>query len=162
MLHQLDGDVFEKGYDFIIHQANCQATMGAGIAATIKKEFPSVFEADKKFKIPPGRGRLGSFSFSEVPKRHAPKENFTLFNLYGQDNWCGASVLTEYDAFEKALNGILTYIQRTYPTYKDMTIAVPYLIGCDRAGGEWSIVSTLLEKASLAFDIDIYISKYTP
>ena len=158
MIIHVKGDVFDAGYDVVLHQANTRATMGSGIAYSIKNEFPSVYQADKEFKIPVGRGRLGSFSYATVPKRHAPEETFQIFNLYGQDNWTGASVLTEYDAFSKALHGIFTYLKNTYLNYKEFRVAVPYLIGCDRAGGDWNKVSNLLEEVSHKFEIPIYVS----
>lgn len=33
-------------FDVIIHGCNCQNTMGAGIAKSIKKQFPAAYDAD--------------------------------------------------------------------------------------------------------------------
>lgn len=51
--------------DVLVHGANCQNTMGAGIAFSIRREFSEAYAAD--CATPRGdRAKLGTFSYTEV------------------------------------------------------------------------------------------------
>ena len=39
---------------------------------------------------------------------------------------------------------------------KGSTIAVPYLMGCDRAGGDWSTVLNLMEEIFIGHKVIVY------
>ena len=48
-MNVVDGDLIKLAlngtFDVIVHGANCQCTMGAGIAKAIKATFPEAYEA---------------------------------------------------------------------------------------------------------------------
>ena len=58
----IDGDLVKaKDIDIFVHQCNCFATMGAGIARQIATAYPEVKEADRQnFKKKGAYGQLGT------------------------------------------------------------------------------------------------------
>ena len=57
----------EGNFDVIIHGCNCFGTMGAGIAKTIKAEFPEAYKADLATEKG-DKSKLGTYSTAKVTK----------------------------------------------------------------------------------------------
>ena len=57
------GDLFALGFagefDAIIHGCNCHNTMGAGIAKSVKQQFPAAYHADQNPKLFKDRAIVG-------------------------------------------------------------------------------------------------------
>ena len=59
----------EGKFDVIVHGANCQNTMGKGIAKSIKETFPEAYQSDletKKGDI----NKLGGFTVAKINNLH--------------------------------------------------------------------------------------------
>lgn len=126
--------------DVIAHQCNCFNNMGAGIAPKIKKAFPEAWHVDRN-TINGDRSKLGSLSW-------AYSDGVTIFNLYGQ-YYYGRGVNTDYSALRSSLRQMYLYLK---PFYK---IGLPKL-GCGLGGGDWNIVSKIIEEELNGFDVTIY------
>ena len=63
-------------FDGIVHGCNCFCNMGAGIAKTISKSFPSAFKADQTTDYG-DRNKLGTYS--KVDTKHG-----LIINAYTQ------------------------------------------------------------------------------
>ncbi len=61
MIIHKDCNIFDGGAQGIIHQANCQNTMGSGIAREIRARYPEAYEVDCK-TIAGDYKKLGTFS----------------------------------------------------------------------------------------------------
>ena len=77
-----------------------------------------------------------------------------IANLYGQYSWSRGRRLTEYDKLESA-------IRKCLDGNKDLLqkkIGIPYKIGCGLAGGDWNIVSKILEniEKDYNFEFNVY------
>lgn len=139
------GDLIElakKGdFDAIAHGCNCQKTMGAGIAKTIKENFRQAWFVDQKdYRFP--LSRLGDYSVS------FEENNMSVFNLYTQFN-PGADL--DYNALclcFKKLNIILD----------GQKLGLP-LIGCGIAGGDWKKVKALIKRYLKNVDVTVVIFK---
>lgn len=63
------GDLLKLGaegqFDVIVHGANCQCVMCAGIAKAIRDVFPEAYEADRRTPKA-DRSKLGTISFAQV------------------------------------------------------------------------------------------------
>lgn len=163
-VYEVKGNVLDGGYGAVLHQANCQIQMGGGIAKEIKRRFPEAYDADRKFPYPKGKERLGKFSYAVVNHPYNG-DDFIIVNVYGQEDWKGSGPLgdgvrTDYDSLEKGLRDSISYIKENYKGVK--TFAVPRLIGCALAGGDWNRVSKTLYDISEELDIELYISEFTP
>lgn len=129
-------DIIKNGKcDVALHVVNCKHTMGSGVALALKNEFPVVYEADLKTR----KGdfnKLGTNSIAELDIR--PSIDYTIVvNMYAQYNFGGDQRNLDYTAFEMC-------IKKVANQFSDQIIAYPYLMGCDRAGGDWGIVSEII------------------
>ncbi len=125
----------KKGhFDVIIHGCNCFCTMGAGIAKTIKKEFPPAFEADCT-TLRGDEGKLGTISFAKIQLTNT---NFTIINAYTQYHWSGSGVKANYDAIRAAFKEVKT-------KFSGLRIGYP-AIGAGLAGGDWAIIAAIIEE----------------
>lgn len=152
------GDLIEAAkigeVNVIAHQANCFCTGKRGIAPLLFSAFPELKEADDGTE----RGeysKLGKISF------FIDQETGLIgFNLYGQYHCLKdhPEYGTQYWALDSALiemrDMLESYVE--YPPEK-LRIGFP-LIGCGLAGGDWKVVSALIEDAfkDYACSITVY------
>jgi len=132
----IEGDLIDltlKGnFDIVIHGCNCFNTMGKGIAKQIKEKFPEAYQSDLK-TLKGDRNKLGNYSFYSY-------DNFYIINAYTQYFYHGVEVLVEY----KALESVFKKLKKDFGN-KKLRFAYPK-IGCGLAGGNWEIVSKIIDK----------------
>lgn len=134
----------EQGeFDVIAHGCNCMCTMGRGIALTIKRKWPEVYEADLT-TVKGDRGKLGTCTSAVVERLDF---KVTVVNAYTQYNYTGAKVLVEYDAVRSCLKWIKD-------NYAGSRIGLP-LIGAGLAGGDWDLISKMIEEELAGEDVTI-------
>lgn len=158
MLHYVEGDLLKSDCTIIAHQANCFKTMGAGIAAQIKRRYPGAYEADVTYPAPPTE-RLGRFSYylSKTEKRF-------VFNLYGQYRYGRGRVMLKKErsaleeSFEEMMKALLVIKEKGFP----IKLGIPHYMGSDRGGRNWEDVVQMMEKLSKQYDIEVHIYRFTP
>lgn len=134
----LDGnaiDIFESCEmpRLLLHVVNCQGVMGSGIAKEIKERIPDAFSVYSATHDS-GELKLGSISTSSG-----------VVNMAAQINYGRGHRQLNYGALASCLHQVSERISWT-KEYMDATkVFVPYLIGCDRAGGDWEVVSEMLD-----------------
>ncbi len=121
-------------FDVIVHGCNCFCTMGAGIAKTIKEQFPEAFEADLATKEG-DRSKLGSFSHGDVVR---DGHVVTIVNAYTQFHYSGPGVIADYGA-------IRTVFEKIKLQFSGKRIGYP-LIGAGLAGGDWRVISGIIDE----------------
>lgn len=125
-------DAFETGeIQILAHCANCQCTMGAGIAKEIKQRYNEAYEAD----LATGRtgDKLGTLSFAKIGKQY-------IVNLYAQENFGREKRQINYEALATSLDKLCNGKD------KSLVIGFPFKLGCVNAGGNWQIVKTIIEE----------------
>lgn len=139
-MKELEGDLIQLGkagaFDVIVHGCNCFCEMGAGIAKGIKAEFPEAFEADKQTKSG-DHSKLGTISYAKTG-------DLIVVNAYTQFHWRGNGQLADYEAIRQAFRMIKD-------TFSGKRIGYP-AIGAGLAGGDWAIISTIIEEELHAED----------
>lgn len=122
--------VINKEVDLLLHVANCQGRMGSGIALTIKEEIPSAYKAYKTFETDKEL-TLGTVS-----------SDGTVINLHAQEfyGYDGKRYL-DYEALARSLEHVKSVLDKRGKKYK---IGLPFKMGCDRAGGSWEVVSSMI------------------
>jgi O-acetyl-ADP-ribose deacetylase (regulator of RNase III) len=157
MIANLQHDIFDTECTHaqaIIHQANCQCTMGSGIAKDIKARFPEAYEADCKTKKGDS-SKLGRASIAPLSgaNRLLYPNLLYIVNLYGQDTYGLEQRHTSYDALADGFERIYKWAVK-----RDVKrLTVPYRIGCNRAGGNWKIVLGIMD-AVFGDDEDICLT----
>jgi O-acetyl-ADP-ribose deacetylase (regulator of RNase III) len=169
-LTYVDGDIFLLPDIHIVgHQANCQNTMGSGIAKTVREWYPEAYQADSN-AAKMGHNKLGHLSYCNITSKPVPNDLMMIFNLYGQNLFGREARQTNYDALYTALEKMHRYIYEYFnkdsyrhsTTGRYPTVGFPWKMGCDRAGGDWNIVSRLIEVAFDTYPGDVIIVKFKP
>jgi O-acetyl-ADP-ribose deacetylase (regulator of RNase III) len=131
--------------------------MGSGVAAAIREEYPEAYTADCQ-TVKGDRKKLGTVSLSVVvdPTIHKNQTIKAIVNLYGQYSYGGERPMS-YEAIYTAL---VAFKEKLKPAVK--TIAFPFKMACDRAGGSWPIVEKMIEVVFENSGVEVVICKYTP
>lgn len=131
-------EAFKNGdVDHIAHGVNCQGVMASGIAKQIKEEFPRVFERYGHrigYYTGVNRHALGGSQIVHVG------ENKFVINLfiqefYGRSGGRYVNYAAIVTSFTRMLNSFL----------QNEIIGIPK-IGAGLGGGDWDIISTLIEE----------------
>jgi O-acetyl-ADP-ribose deacetylase (regulator of RNase III) len=121
-------------FDVIIHGCNCFNTMGAGIALTIRIEFPEALKADNKTHKG-NKNKLGTYSSATVTKNG---HDITVVNAYTQYEYKGRGVKADY----KAIKNVFKKVKRDFHGKR---IGYPK-IGAGLAKGDWDTISEIINK----------------
>ena len=133
------GDLLEqKDINFIIHVANCQCVMKAGIALAIAEKYPEAVEADNQ-TVRGDPSKLGGVSYARG------KDDKIIANLYGQFRFGGKERDLNYEAFYGGLELIHNQIIDSKNKSKVYIVGMPKFIGCGLAGGSWAIVHEMIK-----------------
>lgn len=152
------GDIFLTTAPIICHQVNCLGYMGAGLALQIKQKYPSVFEVYnglcQSFNDTPEK-LLGETFIVDVTE----KPGLCVANVFAQlgvrQGPNDQQVYTDYNALKSALVR-LEWLSRGYLT---QTIAMPYMMGCGLAGGDWTEVRKVIKEVFEHSPVDLELWK---
>lgn len=135
--------------DAIAHVTNCQGVMGSGVALQIKEKFPEAYEVYLKQYNglrEKGLDMLGQISYTKISLL-----NEYVFNLSAQREYGKDKRHLNYEALYQCLQRMRFNAQ----DFGIKNIGIPYLMGCDRAGGDWDIVSAMIDSVFGNSDIKI-------
>ena len=143
------GNLLDANENIIVHQVNCQGVMDAGVARQIKEKWPIVYDhymrmikTCEKLSIPREK-LLGEVCWDMVQeKARDGGHGKWIASVFGQldYNRNGEKKLqTDYDALKKGL----TTVANNAKQYGE-SVAMPYMIGCGRGGGNWSKVLEII------------------
>lgn len=149
MIKHVKCDIFESGADIICHQVNCQGVMGSGIAKQVRERYPEVYEFYHAMCIAYEPSELLGRVFSG-----GVSDTLYIANLFAQENFgYDGKCYTDYNALRQCL-------QEVANNHKNQTIAIPYLMGCHRGGGDWNIVYKMIEEVFADSDCEVLICEY--
>lgn len=131
----------------LIHGCNCFNTMGAGIAAAIRRAYPQAYEADLQ-TTKGERKKLGTYSLAQVGTEDNQK---FIVNAYTQYTYNGFQDNFEYSFFEQVLRDI-----QADKRFTDKAIGMP-LIGCGLAGGNPEVIIPMIKKVFADDPRTIYV-----
>lgn len=134
MIKIVEGNILNAPDDIICHQVNCQGVMGSGLAKQIRNKYPEVYTNYRSYLINYTGKILGSVNSVLC---HDGK---IVFNLFGQDKYGRDKQYTDYEALKSALSSL-----NLFASYKKLSIAIPYNLGCGLAGGDWNIVYKIIK-----------------
>ena len=128
----INGDILDFVSGIICHQVNCKGVMGAGIALKIRNKWPHVY-TDYRRMFEEGLLWLGNVLTSEITP-----EQLYVAHLCGQDRYGRDKRYTDYVALAACMTNLAAY-------HGSRKIYMPYNMGCVNAGGDWKIVSDMID-----------------
>ena len=140
-----NGDILNAIQNVIIHQVNCQGRMGAGVAKAISTKWPIVRKQYLEFcKGKSPEDLLGEVNLVKVNDSWGSDCQYVA-NAFAQLDFrkrsdVGNKCYTDYDAFKKCI------VKIRYLDLPGFPIAMPYMIGCGLAGGDWEKIYGILDK----------------
>ena len=148
MVKYIKGNLLDSDCEYICHQVNCQGVMGSGIAKQIRERWPYVFSSYHNYcsrHLGDTSGLLGNIWCVKL------NDTRWVINIFSQDKFgYDGTRFTSYDAFAKCLTAMRDRLS------KGSTIGFPKNIGCGLGGGNWKVISALIEEI-LGEEYDVYI-----
>lgn len=144
----VSGNILEATENVIVQQVNCMGVMGAGLAKQIRAKYPSVYKKYKQLCDEHADSRpelLGRVLLCQV------EDGKYIANVFGQLGYGKKGVYTQYDMLQKGLEEVLDLAKK-----ENLTIAIPYGIGCGLAGGDWDVVSNQLVHIFAGYGAKVY------
>jgi O-acetyl-ADP-ribose deacetylase (regulator of RNase III) len=153
-MKQVTGDLIKMAmagnFDVITHGCNAWNTMGKGIAKQIKEIFPPAYEADQK-TTKGDINKLGTITYAKCdigPRQIIVVNAYTQFN-YWSPGEPRTAVYVDYAAIRLCFKKIKHY----WGSYR---IGIP-MIGAGLAGGDWNIISKIIDEEMQGEDVTLVI-----
>ena len=148
-IKHIKGDIFTTDANLILHRVNCQGVMGGGVALQVRQKYPQVYEAYHAFCEEHKTNPAEMLGHAQLCRINDEQRIINLFAQkdFGYDGQC----YTDYDALRTALNMVGTHARKFH-----LSIAIPYLMACHRGGGDWAVVSKIIEEELADCDVTLY------
>lgn len=141
------GNLVSVSEHVIIHGCNNRGIMGSGVAREIRREFPEAYEIYKNLF------------------KHFKLELGEVIWVYDEPKWIGNCITQDgfgkdgkkyvcYDAIRRCMREI-NHNYHIKKFHIDMKVAMPK-IGAGLGGGDWNIISKIIEEESLRFQPIVY------
>ena len=138
-----------KEVDFLMHCCNAQGVMGAGIAKQIKEAFPSTYRAYDAY--------CQAGKYSEVLLGNIIIES-RVINAIAQFKLGTSRRQVHYGALSSCVAQVVRSAELYHAgsTMRKIKVAVPYLMCCGLAGGNWTVVEEILQSLPNHIDLIVY------
>lgn len=144
----IEGDILDCKESVLVQQVNHKGVMGAGLALQIRKRYPGIFPlyieyCKINYDVIKDRGLV----FYHQPAT----SDYLIASVFGQDGYGTDKQYTDYVALKNGFVNIAAAAKRT-----NVSVAIPYGIGCGLGGGDWSIVSKIIEEVFFGVEVVLY------
>lgn len=153
----VEGNVLDSNANIIVQSVNHRGVMGSGLAKQIRQKYPEIFD--------------GYFSICKTHDFKSTMRNGIVHWFYGENEKDGkvqyiASVFGQenygtdrrYTNYFSLLNGLKTVFD--FAESRNLSVAIPYGIGCGLGGGSWDLVLTLIKDVLKYYpSLNVYIYK---
>lgn len=139
------GDVLDSDEKYVAHGCNCSGGFGSGFAKAVKERYPSVREGylhrynTRGWKL----GEIQVLSVGDGSGREIA--NCAIQERYGKPN---EGPYVSYPAIREVVRNLV----QTWPN----GFAMPK-IGAGRAGGNWDIISEIINEESGSVEVRVYV-----
>lgn len=138
-----NGDLLKCKEDIIVHQCNVNGIMGGGVAKQIAEKYTM---AEREYiKI--------CQEYENKYENLKGKVDLTLENgkyiasIFSQDK----EFNTDYEAMRQALE-----LVRGFAEQENLSVALPFGIGCGIANGEWELVQDIINEVFKDYSVSLY------
>jgi O-acetyl-ADP-ribose deacetylase (regulator of RNase III) len=152
----VEGNILDSHANIIVQSVNHKKVMGSGLAKQIRQKYPNILDdyilmCEKyKFNEISIEGLVYWFGISDDKYRVQ-----YIASIFGQENYGTDRRHTNYFSLINGLNSVFIYAENL-----NLSVAIPYGIGCGLGGGDWDIVLSLIKDALKCYPtLDVYIYK---
>jgi O-acetyl-ADP-ribose deacetylase (regulator of RNase III) len=145
MITYIKDNIINTDCGIIIHGCNAQGVMGAGVASTIKINFPQAYKLYKNIHSY-GKLKLGSNSYVKCDGKIIV--NAITQEFYGRE----LKQYVSYEAIRSCMKELKNYINTNNIS---TSIAMPK-IGSGLGGGSWDIIERIIKEELSEFEIKVY------
>lgn len=139
------GNLLDAPELIIAHGCNAQGVMNSGVARAIREKWPAAYMAYRHhFEYDRNKLGLGKVIWANTDAKLIA--NCITQNNYGRDGKC----YTDYPAVRVCMREVNKYAQ------KEVGVALP-LIGAGLGGGDWRIISKIIEEEITHVSPVVYI-----
>ena len=144
----------------IAHGANARGVMGSGVALAIKENFPEAYKEYRDLYVSrkESAGQNEAYSFEELQTLplglniYAKSKDKLIVNCITQKDYGkNQKQYVSYDAIQRCMRDMNTYLSQR----KIEAVAMP-LIGAGLGGGDWEIISRIIEKETINIQPVVY------
>ena len=147
------GDLLEAPERCILHGCNAQGVMGSGVAKLIRAKWPSAYLAYKASEQYDGM-RLGVITYAHQDDGKLIFNGITQ-EFYGRvPNHCYVSYWAVKEVMQD-MNFLAKSLDEYFEKQGVPSIAMP-MIGAGLGGGNWEIISKIIEEESIIFQPVVY------
>lgn len=143
MIKIIKGNILDCNEDIIVHQVNIQGYMGGGIARQLANQYKGLEEFYSKH-------------CSILENDYEILGGTTL--IYKENNKIICNIFSQkpnFDTDYEAIKRCLEYV-KLWASNNNLSIAIPYEIGCGIANGDWYIVHKIIEEVFNNYDVTLY------
>jgi len=147
------GDVCHAEEQIIAHGCNMQGVMGAGVAKKIRAIFPEAYSDYRKSYLNDNLS-LGKVIFTPVYKQDFSEAYEIIIANCITQRYYGRVENRQYVDY-KAIQTCIRTIDEFCAANDIDSVAMP-MIGCSHGGGDWNIISQIIESESYEFEPVVY------
>lgn len=157
MIHYYkSGNILECAEDIIVQSVNHKGVMGSGLAKQIKGKWSNIDHETESYKI-----ICRNFSFDYIRKTGLVSWYFAddkiVANIFGQESYGREN--KRYTDYTSLINGLSSVFSKA--KLENLSIAIPYGIGCGLGGGDWDVVLCFISELHEKFNSpEVVIYKY--
>lgn len=152
MIKIVKGDLLKAKENIIGHQVNCMGVMGSGVAKQIRNKYPQVYEEylEKVDEYTVGED-LREQLLGQV-QGVVVGDDKIVANMFGQHRYgYDGKQYTDTESLFKCLLALRQVAEKN-----NISVALPYMIGCYRGGADWKEVENLILTAFNGYEVTLY------
>lgn len=138
-----NGDLLKAREDILVHQVNIDGIMGGGVAKQIAEKYP---KAEREY-ISICNHYKNSYENLRGMVDLTLENGKYIASIFSQDK----NFNTDYEAMKKALE-----IVKEFAKQENLSVAIPYKIGCGIANGEWEKVLEVINEVFKDYSVSLY------
>lgn len=143
MINIINENILSAKEDIIIHQVNVGGYMGGGVARQLANQYKGLEEfyskhckiLDNDYEILGGTTLIYKENNKIICNIFSQKPNFD----------------TDYEAMKKCLEYV-----KLWASNNNLSICIPYGIGCGIANGDWEIVYKIIQEVFTDYKVTLY------
>lgn len=148
MIKIIEGNILNASETVIGHQVNCLGYMGAGLAMQIKARYSETYQRYREICDHHSDNRSELMGMVYLAHNSDGK---TIANIFSQLDVGRSERKTDYESLNIGLNKVCEYAKEN-----NLTVALPYKIGCGLAGGDWNIVYKMIDSVFSDYEVTLY------